>query len=459
MATLLTRRLMRYTPIAGMSVVLLSGAPFGSLEAQNSDPLAPFVEEALDRNLGLFQERLVEQQAAARAREARGSLLPNLSVAARYSELDGALNIGDFVNPAYAALNDLTGTSNFPTDLDVTLPFKYESRLRVTQPVFNETVRNAYSLARHRANAQAFQRRAFARRLAAEVQLAYLRLAAAESAVEIYDASYELVEENERVAESLLDAGDATPEVLFRARAERSEVAQQQAEARERAAAAARVFNQLLDRPLDTPIEMVPDSLLRFELLMSTDSAVALALAEREELAGVDAGIEAADAAVRLATADFLPAVSLSLDYGFQGQQLGFGADRDFVVASVVMTWNVFSGGRNLARRQGAQDEAQRVRTRQAELEQQIRLDVIQAYQAAVVAQAAIATAEDRLAAAGSTFELVRRRYEEGVATHIEFVDARTGLTRAELNYSVTTYRAAMRYVELERAAALRVID
>jgi outer membrane protein len=84
---------------------------------------------------------------------------------------------------------------------------------------------------------------------------------------------------------------------------------------------------------------------------------------------------------------------------------------------------------------------------------------VRQAYDAAVVARDAIGTAEARLAAARRSFELVRRRYEEGLASQVEFIDARTAYTNADLNRVVTVYRYAIRYVDLERAAALRELD
>ncbi|MGH7545658.1 MAG: TolC family protein, partial [Gemmatimonadota bacterium] len=290
-------------------------------------------------------------------------------------------------------------------------------------------------------------------------QTAYLSLAATRSAARIYEASLALVRENERVAQRLVDAGRSTPDAVFRARAERSDVEQQLLEARERDHAAERALNVLLGRRFDAPVEEIPDSLLRFELAIHEDAAVAHALARREELRQADAGLRAADAAVRLATSAFLPSVTLAVDYGFQGQELSFGSDEDFLVASVVVSWNLFNGGRDLARRQGANAEADRIRVQRRDLADHIRLEVRNAYESAVVAQAAIGTSEDRLAAARRTFELVRRRYEEGVASQIEFVDARTSLTAAELNRSLTVYRYALRYVELERAAALRAID
>ena len=84
-----------------------------------SDPLGAIVTEALENNLGLAQENLAVERAEAGVREARGRFFPALSLDSRYSEQTGTLNLGDFVNPAYAALNRVTGTNQFPTDLDI----------------------------------------------------------------------------------------------------------------------------------------------------------------------------------------------------------------------------------------------------------------------------------------------------------------------------------------------------
>ncbi|HJU64897.1 MAG TPA: TolC family protein, partial [Gemmatimonadaceae bacterium] len=314
----------------------------------------------------------------------------------------------------------------------------------------------AYDLSRHARDAQELQRHAAARRLAADAQSAFLNVAAARSARRTWEAALELVAEQERVAERLVRAGHTTPDAVFRARAERSDVEQQLSEARETELASGRAFNRLLRRPLDQRVDDAPDSLFRFDLTIDEEQAIAHALARREELAEAEAGIEVAGANVRLATASFLPSVALALDYGVQGRTLRFSGDDDFTVASLVISWDLFSGGRDIARRQGATADAERARLRRAELEDLVRLEVRQAYGAVAVARSAITTADARLAAARRTFDLVRRRYEEGLATPLEFLDARTTLTDAQLNQVITVYRYALRYVELERAAALR---
>ncbi len=444
---------------AGVAL-LVTSVPAAPLAAQTpgggSDPLSAIVAEALENNLGLAQENLSVERAEAGVREARGRYFPTLSLDARYSEQSGTLNLGDFMNPAYAALNQVTGTNQFPTDLDVTLPMRHESRVRLVQPLFDASILAGHALARHTRDGQHLERGAAARRLAAEAQSAFLEVGAARSARRTWEATLALVTESERVAQRLVDAGNATPDQVLRARADRSDVEQRLDQARQTEDAAARALNRILRRSLDAPVDELPDSLLRFEIALSEEQAVVSALARREELAQTDAGVRAADAGVRLASASFLPSVGLALDYGFQGSDLGFSGDDDFAVASVVLSWNLSIGGSDRARRSAARADAERLRLRRTELEDLVRLDVRQAYDAAAVARDAIATAEARLAAARRSFELVRRRYEEGLASQVEFLDARTAFTSAELNRVATTYRYAIRYVDLERAAALR---
>ena len=441
------------------AALLAPGVVHAQQRLADDHPLERAVTEALRNSPALAQERALVDRAEAEVGVARARYFPSLTVDGRYTEQEGALNLGDIVNPAYSALNQITGETRFPTDLDLTLPLRHESRLRLVQPVFDARIRAGHAASRYARDGQSWQRRAAARRLAADAQTALVRVASARSARRILEAAVPLVRENERVSQRLVDAGRATPDAVFSARAERSDIEQQVLAAREGEHAAERSFNRVLGRDLDTPVEELPDSLLQFALTIDEEQAVESALAGREELKQVEAGIGEARAGVRAATAELLPSVSVALDYGVQGQEIRFAGDADFWAASVVFSWNVFDGGGDLARRQGARADVNRLRERQRETEDLIRLDVRQAHEAVVVACDAIATAEARLAAARRAFELVRRRHEEGVATQVEFLDARSRLTSAELGLSLANHGLALRWIDLERAAALRELQ
>jgi outer membrane protein TolC len=298
--------------------------------AAQQGPLEPYVEEAVRANLGLRQERLAAERSGAAVGEARANLLPSLSLNARYSEAAGVLNLGDLVNPAYRALNQLTGSGAFPTDIDAQLPFRQETTLRLAQPLFNRAIAEGYRIARRAESLQREQLGAATRRLAADVQTAYLDHARASRVVDLYRNTLPLLDENLRVNERLLAAGRVTPDAIFRARAERSAVEQQLAEAEGRREAARQAFNLLLDRPLDTPLDLLPDSLLVPSGHVALDEALARARAGREELRQADHGIAIAEGQRRLARASYLPTVAVALDYGIQGRDYRWDRDSDF---------------------------------------------------------------------------------------------------------------------------------
>jgi outer membrane protein TolC len=436
-------------------VLLLATAPHAA--AQQADPLAPFVREAIRNNFHLAEQRVGDVRAEAAVRQARGLGLPSISVDSRRSHLDGIPDVGSLVNPAYAALNKLTNSSAFPTDIHLTLPQAQESHLRITQPVFNASIGAAQQAAHAQRDAQRFGTAASARDIAASAQLSYFGYASATRVVELNRSVLALTDELLRAADRQLALGLVTPDAVLRARADRAESAQALAESEQRQAAAARVFATVIGRPVQSEApDILCDSVLLFPLDSTADSYVRAAAARREELAQADAGERAARAGVRAANAAFIPSIGVALDYGLQGSDYRFSANRDFVVASVAAQWNLFSGGQDAARREQAQLDVRRAQLQRTDAGRQIELQVRTAFDAARTAQSAVATATERETAARHNWELVRRRNERGAASPLEALDARTTWTRAALNLILTRYAYASRWVELERAAALR---
>ncbi|MBI2797628.1 MAG: TolC family protein [Gemmatimonadetes bacterium] len=431
-------------------------APWVAPAARAQRTLDELVVIGLRQNLGQRQIELGYQKSEAAVDEARGRFLPTATFNARYTQASGnVVNLGSLINPAFSALNQLTGGAKFPTNLDLQLPQRQETAVRLAQPVFQPAVIEGYRIAARLRDAQGAQRDAQLRELAARMRSAYLQVSATRRVLEMYDATMPLVSEQVRVAEALVAAGRATPDAVFRARAERSDVQQRRNEAMQNAAAAARALNFLLERPLDAEAPAIADSLLGIGDLPTLEAALASARAEREELRGVEWSRQAAVGARRLALGTNLPAVSLAVDYGVQGNKYEFSRDRTYTQASLLMSWSLFSGMQDAARAAQAGLEERRLAAQGQQLERLVSLEVRQAWGAAEVARDAIASADERAAAARRSYDLVRRRYELGGASQLELLDARTQLTSAELNRILTDTDYRLRRVQLDRAAAL----
>ncbi len=418
--------------------------------------LSPWVTLSVERNLGLARQRLATQQSASDLDAARGRLLPTVAVESRYSELSGVIDIGDFINPAYATLNQLIGAERFPTDVRATLPFRHQSVVRLTQPLFNPALRAAYRAtdALHRAEDATLD--GAVRDVAAQVQLAVVGYASAERMIALRESTLPVLDEFLRSSERQLAAGTVTADIVLRARAERAEAEQLRREATRQRDEALRLVNLLLDRALDTPLAL-DDSLLTLPPLQLSDAdLLASAFARRAELARLAQLSRATASQQRAAASSFAPSVALALDYGMQGDQLRIGRDVDFAVASVVLSWNLFNGGQDAARRERARLERDRTALQLRELERVVELEVRRALEALRTAEAAERTAAERLTAARGAFALTARRYDEGLAAPVEYLSARAALTAAELNAVLTHYDHIAQRVELERAAALR---
>jgi outer membrane protein len=79
---------------------------------------------------------------------------------------------------------------------------------------------------------------------------------------------------------------------------------------------------------------------------------------------------------------------------------------------------------------------------------------VQQSYDRLQTARASLATALARAEAARAGFRIASRKRDEGVINQVEFVDARSTLTSAELNYVITQFDVLARQAELEYATS-----
>lgn len=435
------------------AIIVSFGAP--ALHGQ-SRALDDYVALGLKQNLGLRQEDLAVQRSGAALREARGLFLPTATLNARHTDVHGqVIDFGEFINPVFSTLNQLTGTANFPTDVDLRLPLKQETSVRLAQPVFQPAIIAGYRAAGAVRDAQEATRDARVHAVAAEIRSAYLQHAKARRLAELRGATRLLLDEQLRVISRLIEAGRATPDALSRARAELSDVIQREAEARQLVEASAQSFNMMLGRPLTDSVVVEAESALAFGAMPSLDEAIAAGTGRRAELRALGAAERAAFAQRRAAQSNYLPNLAVALDYGVQGNDYRFSRDVDFTTVSVVASWNLFNGGRDAARAEQAGLEARRLALQGEDVKRGVELQVRLAWQAAEVARAGIATAEDQRVAAARTHELVRRRAEEGLASPLELSQARTQLTSAELNAVFTTYDYYLRRVDLDRAAAL----
>jgi outer membrane protein TolC len=270
----------------------------------------------------------------------------------------------------------------------------------------------------------------------------------------IVDASVALLNENLRVNDSLNRNGKITQDQVLRARAELLAVTQQSREARNGASQAQSYLNFLLNRPLDTPLENAEVGAGVRATSRALSELRQSALDNRPELAQLQHLSRATQAQTRAAKAERWPTLSFGADGGIQGEQYEFGRGSNYATVSLLLNWTFFDGGARRAAVRQANATARKTATQLDELSQQVQLEVQQSLDRLETSADSLATAEARADAARAAFRIASRKRDEGVISQVEFIDARSSLTSAELNLNVTRFDVLARQAELDYATA-----
>jgi outer membrane protein TolC len=468
----LKRTLAKLGIAAALSGALLT-AQAQTSPATTPPPSEPFdvvieryIAEGLQRNLALQSETLEVEKAAQALSEARARFFPEVSLEARYSRAEGgrefSLPLGSALNPVYSTLNEMLVAQGqeppFPGIQDETVNFlrerEQDTRVIVRQPLFAPAIPAAVRAQRALLDASSYRRMAIGRALRRDITLGYINWLKARSSVAIVQASEVLLNENLRVNQSLFDNGKITEDQVLRARAELLAVVQQKREIESLRTQAQSYFNFLLNRDLQASIEITNAPASASESARALEQLWASALDRRPEVAQLERLQHASGEQVRIARHRRWPTLSLGLDGGTQGEEYRAGDGYNFGIASLVFTWRLFDGGSDAARVAQARASQRQLILREEEIAQQIRLEVQQAFDRLQTARASLATAQARAEASRAAFRIASRKRDEGVINQVEFIDARSTLTSAELNYVITQFDVLARQAELEYATS-----
>ncbi|MFH0756191.1 MAG: TolC family protein [Bacteroidota bacterium] len=443
-----------------LCVLVLTGQAVALSSAQNP-VLDAYITEGLQSNLGLRQKQLDYASDLAALKEAKGLFLPDFSLNARYTVAEGGRTIvfpvGDLMNPVYSTLNMLTVSEMFPQIDNEEFPFyrprEQETKVTLVQPIFNTDIVNNYRIRKQYTEIARIDVDRYQKELIKEISKAYYGYQKAYHLVKLADTTISLVSENLRVSQRLFDNDKVTIDAVYRSESELSKVEVQHAQAKNMLEASRAYFNFLLNRSLDAPIELMDECPL--PLVVSLEEASLLAVRNRDELHQIEEYQELNERVTDLHRGKSIPGLFGVVDYGFQGEQYRFTGDDDFMLASLVMKWNLFQGTTNHRKVQESKIEGEKLKELYSETQQQIRLEVINHYYALQAAYESVQSAQKQTRSAGRAYELISRKYSEGQSSLLELIDARTSLTSAATNSIIARSEFFSRQADFEYAMAV----
>ncbi len=459
--TILTRHLVAFVVLVGISTLA---------HAQRSAVLEQYIQLGLGNNLSLQQQDWQVRKAQESVRQAKALYYPALQFEANYMRAAGGRRIqfpvGNLVNPIFANLNFLNelvqpGTPDYPTDVpnvnEQFLPDDFhETKVRFAYPLFNTDLRYNRLIRDELYTSQAAQKDAYAFELRYRITSAYLNYLQAIEAEKIWQNSYRVLLELRRFNESLVQHHVATREVVATADYELSKTESEIVRLRGAQNTARAYFNYLLNRDLQSEVLIDTALMQAAGATYALEPLLAHALEQRKEFSALQAGIRAADADARRNAANLrVPDFYLGGELGFQGFGYRFNGEQAYALVRVGMTYDLFDAGLRRSRTQEARIEAERLRTQLADAQQQVALQVTEAWNAWQAAQQAYATAQSGVRAAEETYRIVNNKYRASQILLIEWLNAQNRLQVAQLQQVLAWYEVLQKEAALRYAAGL----
>lgn len=443
-----------------VSVCLLAVLTISSVAAaaQTSIQKLSFVEAwqvAFKQTPEMLMSRARITEAEAAVKTASGYLLPKLQASYSGSGTDNALNVfGMKLTQGEATFNDF-GAAQFnpsnPSSLFITPKNlndpgwydNYQSKLELQIPVYNGgKVRGYVKQARAYLEAARQGDEMARQQLILEVLQFYEGVRTAKAFVAVADKAVTAAESYADLTDKLFARGVVSHNDQLRAQLNLSDVSLRKTEANTHLAKAYDQLRILVGIPDDSSIDVVdtldvrlpqePLPELRRQMLENNPGLIALGKK-----------LDAVQAEVNIARADFLPHFNVVISQEWNSPDLTLGGNSASMIAGV-LSWNLFDFG--VRRGNIAQANARSVQ-QVAELNQtrnNLRLQLEASWRDVELAAERVKVRELAITQAEEAERLERLRYEKGVSTMTELLAIQTELDKARSDLVAARYQQIM---------------
>ncbi len=420
--------------------------------------LDKYITEALESNLTVQGKQLSYEKSLSALREAKGLFYPNVSFNMSYQLSAGGRTldfpIGDLFNPIYATLNQITNTDQFPTNLEnineqILLSNFHDTKIRIIQPLFNSNIYFNYKAKQELVSLEVVKKETYKKQLTKDLKVGYYQYLQTIELLKIYGQTETVLKELLRVNQKLVKYNKATKDVIFSAQYELDKLAKEKAIAEKNSQVAQAYFNFLRNKPLNLPIE-IDTSLVLTQDMSTLEQLQAKATSSRLELQQLKYAMGANAQVIAMNDYAKYPQLNMVIDGGFTGTGYTFGSDQDYLFMQLGLSWNIFDGKQRQSKMEQAQIQDKILQNEYANLQQQIQLQVQQAFYTLQSTKVTLQASESSIRNAQQKFNLIAKRYKQNKATLLEYLDAENSYSNAQKSLTIDKYNYLIQQAELD---------
>ena len=432
----------------GLACVLTQTGSSKAQEQPESQFKALTLSQAVD--IALRTNPLTRVSAAgseladAQINEARAGRYPSLQAAEIFTRSNNPVFVfgtlleqGRFTSDNFDIdfLNHPPSLSNFRSSVTLRMPVfdQRQSATRITQ-------------AQIRKQQADHQTEVVQQRIRFEVIRNYYALLLAKAKLEVADEAIRTAEADVNRARDLFGSGLVVQSDLLAAEVQLSEFRQQKIQSNGEVATAIASLNTVLGLPVETAERLAGELIDRSFTVESVSTLFPQALANRGEYQQAILSARSSSVQVRGARGEWQPRVDAFVTAGISSRYLAGGSGDYAAGASVI--FQVFDPGRKARIDEASATEAI-AKAEQEHLANQIRLEVVRAYQQYISARERLAVVAQVSAQATETLRIVQDRYHAGITTITEVLRAETALVRARSDVLAARYEQYVGYASV----------
>jgi outer membrane protein len=216
-------------------------------------------------------------------------------------------------------------------------------------------------------------------------------------------------------------------------------------------------LRRLADLPGDAPLNLHG----AFEAdanLPDADSLLVIALRQRTDFKEAEDEVRSAEIQTQVAARTDNPSVDINLAYGAKNGYIpNLDVLRGNFVAGVSVQVPIFDGFRTTGLEQEAEAKLLAARERKHAVETQVRADIMDAMSDLRSSREKLQTSELNVEQAESAVGLAKTKYEAGVITNLDLLDAQTALEQARLSDLQSLYEFVLSRYGLKEAVGEKI--
>ena len=279
---------------------------------------------------------------------------------------------------------------------------------------------------------------------------AYFKFMAARDNVKLNQESVERLERYLQDVKLQFDVGVVAKVDVLRSEVELAKAKQSLIEAQNTYDLTMANLNNVIGFPLTTELNIKGDmGYARYEKELA--ACVDAALRQRPEISQYTDAAKSAQEAITVAKSGYLPTVSAVYNAGWYDSKFAGGNNYNWSVY-LLTSWTLFDSGYTAGKVKQAVEAYKKAQEQLKQTVDSVQLDVRQTYLSLKSAEQSIATSSSAVGLAEEDYKIKVIRYQAGVGTNLDVLDAQVALTTAKNNFLKAMYEYNNFRAKLDKA-------